>query len=383
MAEATAHEAVVGQTTAEDILAAFAGCFQPPRLLAAGLGLGVTVVLAGGAGIVAASHLLRNALMSATLLGFLGAGFLYAGVLVTYGALARMSAAEQAGCAVHPGEAFAFALRRVHILVGLPFVALTVAGGIGALGVALGSVVSGLPSAGSALAPLALVILFVLNLVLAVGLLLAHCLTAPCVACVDVSFAATAGRLTEIAQGRLGAFLTYQAAAFVAALPLIVFTAGLFLAAFQPAFLTTLGGSTALEPGVEEQAAPMSLPLAGSDDWADSLTAAVAWGSRVGAPLASTAVVLQLLLAIVPLVYWASVQCAVYRGLTGDSVALAESDQAGPPPADLPLLALRRHQPDRGRPVRQVQCGAGRVPLLLCDQRPRTGVLRQLREATG
>ena len=323
-AEVTGFRGMVGESAE-----ALRTCFQADRLLTAGLGSGVAVVLAGAAGTAAAAYLLRNALAPAAMFGILAGFFVYAGLLVTYGALARMSVAQRHGTTVTRSQAFAFAAQRSHILIGMPLFVLVVAIGAGSLGGYVGAALAGNRALGSALAPLALLVLFVLNLILVTGVLISHCLTAPCVAYLDASFATVGSRLIEVGRERLGSFYAHQAAAVLGGLPLVVLTTAVFLMAFQPAFVATAGGrATALvQRQMEAAPAPTPVPPGAAQpapteeprDWLTVLRGWAGWASNVGGPpLMSAAAVIALLLGMFPLIYGASVQSGIYVRLTGD-----------------------------------------------------------------
>ena len=351
MAEETAHEIAGFRGMAEEAFEALGDCFRGDRLLAAGVGIGGALVLAGAVGTAATTSLLRNALAPAAMLGILAGFLVHAGLLVTYGALARMAMAARHGARITPGQAFAFAGLRSHILIGVPLFTLVVALGAGSLAGYVGAAMSASQSLGSALAPLALILLFALNVALVGAVLLSHCLTAPCVACLDPSFATVASRLVQIAQERRGSFLGYQAASVVVGLPLMALTTGLFLAAFQPALQVTAAGrakATLMQQAAEP--APSRPPTGrgaeeGSRDWVEVLRGWAGRASEIGgAPLASAAAVLALLLGVFPLIYAASVESAIYIGLTGDRfLAMPEAAPgeaaAGTAPGKRPPIA--------------------------------------------
>jgi hypothetical protein len=237
----------------------------------------------------------------------------------------------------------------------MPLFVLVVAIGAGSLGGYVGAVLAAHRAFGSALAPLALVLLFVLNLVLVTAVLISHCLSAPCVACLDASFAALGSRLVEVARERLGSFYAHQAAAVLGGLPLAILTTGVFLMAFQPAFTATAAGrATALvRRQVEPAPAPASAlpgaaqpaPAEETRDWVTVLRGWVGWASNVGGPpLMSAAAVLALLLGMFPLIYGSSVQSAIYLDLTGDHFLAApepieaESVAEAPPSKRPPIV---------------------------------------------
>ncbi len=366
---------------AEESFEALGDSFRGDRLLAAGVGVGAAFVLAGAAGTGASACLLRNSLVSAAMLGLVAGFFVYAGLLVTYGALARMAMAERHGLEVTLGKAFGFALRRSHVLIGMPLFVLVVAVGAAALGAYIGAAVSASQTAGAGLAPIAMVVLFVLNLLLVTGVLLSHCLTGPCVACLDASLATVASRLARIAYERLGAFYARQAAAgVIAGLPLALLTGLIFLSAFQPALTSTAAGRAralaerkAEEGPARAPALPSVTPRPSAQeeerDWVERLRGWASWAADIGgAPLMSAAAVLTLLLGMFPLIYAASVQSGIYLALTGDRfVALPESAEepaAAAPVRRPPIVhcwrcdAINRYESEQC-----AKCGAA---LLVC-----------------
>ena len=339
MAEEHAPEVVRFRGMADESIEALRYCFRADRLLTAGVGIGVAFVLAGAAGTAAAAYLLRNALAPAAMLGILAGFLVYAGLLVTYGALARMAMAQRHGTAISLAQAFAFAAQRSHILIGMPLFVLVVAIGAGSLGGYIGAALAANRALGAAFAPVALVLLFALNLILVTAVLLSHCLTAPCVACLDPSFATVGARLVEVGRERLGRFYAHQTAAILGGLPLVVLTTAVFLMAFQPAFTATAAGRARalIQRQTERTPAPtptlpgtaQSAPTEESRDWVTTLHGWARWASEVGgAPLMSAAAVLALLLGMFPLIYAASVQSAIYIGLTGDHF-LAAPERTG------------------------------------------------------
>jgi ribosomal protein L40E len=376
VAEEITHEVIGFRGMAEESFEALGDCFRGDRLLAAGLGIGVAFVLAGVAGTAAAIYLLRNALAVAAMLGILAGFLVYAGLLLTYGALARMATAERQGAEISLGEAYAFVARRSHILIGIPLFILVVTLGVASLGAYIGASASASQGLGTGLAPLALVLLFLLNLILVMAVLVSHCLTAPCVARLDPSFATVGSRLIQVGRERLGAFFAYQAAGAVVGLPMLALVAGLFLAAFQPSFqATALGrGRALLVRQAEEYPAATPVPPGGVQpstageekrDWVERARGWAEWAANVaGAPLMSAAAVLLLLLGMFPLTYGASVQSAIYVGLTGDPfLAAPEGAQAtaaeAPTPRRPPIVhcwrcdAINRYEADQC-----AKCGA-------------------------
>ncbi|MBM3476543.1 MAG: zinc ribbon domain-containing protein [Armatimonadetes bacterium] len=382
MAEEHASEVTGLRRMVDESIEALRTCFRADRLLTAGLGIGVAFVLAGVAGTAAAAYLLRNALAPAAMLGILAGFLVYAGLLVTYGALARMAVAQRHGMVVSLAQAFAFAGQRSHILIGMPLFVLVVAIGVGSLGGYVGAALAANRTLGSGLAPVALVLLFVLNLVLVTAVLISHCLTAPCVACLDPSFAALGSRLVEVGRERLGSFYAHQAVAVLGGLPLVLLTTGVFLMAFQPAFTATAAGrATALVQRQVEAtpAPPTALPGPGQPtpaeqtrDWVTVLRGWAGWASNVGGPpLMSAAVVLALLLGMFPLTYGASVQSAIYLGLTGDHFLAAPeptgAEGEAPPGKRPPIVHCWRCDAiNRYEAARCSKCGATLVTCPYC-----------------
>ncbi|MBM3500259.1 MAG: hypothetical protein FJX74_16500, partial [Armatimonadetes bacterium] len=286
MAEQRSPNAIVPGGLADGPFDALDDCFRGERLLAAGTGIAVAFVLSGAVGTAASTYLLRNSLVHAALLGLVAGFLIYAGLLITYGALTRMAAAERNGLEVSPAAAFGFSLRRSHVLIAVPLFVLVVAVGAGSFFAYLGAAAARSQGFGAGLAPVALVLLFALNLLLVVAALVAHCLTAPCVACLDASSATVVARLIQVGRERLGAFLAHQAAALVVGLPLLLLTTGLFLAAFQPAFTSLAAGraeALAQRRAQEAPARPPALPdgsaAEASRDWVERLQGWAGWAA--------------------------------------------------------------------------------------------------------
>ena len=370
MADERSGELAPLRGMAEASFAALRDSFRGERLLAAGVGIGVAFVLAGAAGTVASGYLLRGAFMPAAMLGLLAGLFIYAGLLTTYGALSRMALAAQHDHPVSLAQAYGYALPRLHILIGLPLFVLVVAVGAGSLGGYLSALAAADRTVGAVAAPVALIALFALNLLLVIGALLSHALTAPCVACLDASPAGVASRLVQIARERLGAFLAYQAAGLVVGLPLMLFTAIVFVAAFQPAVTATTSGRAAASVARQFPSSP--LPDGASpteeepEDWVGRLQERAAWAAGIGgAPLVSAAAVLALLLLTFPLIHAASFQSAAYLSLTGDRfLAAPEGGEEADTPRRPPIVhcwrcdAINRYESDR--------CGKCGAALAIC-----------------
>jgi hypothetical protein len=292
-----------------------------------------------------------------------------------------MAMAERHGREVSLGQAFGFALQRSHVLIGMPLFVLVVAVGSGSLGAYLGAAASASQTLGAGLAPVALVLLFLLNLLLVTAVLLSHSLTAPCVACLDASSAAVASRLVQIARERLGAFYARQAAASVMAwLPLMLLTVVVFLAAFQPALTSTAAGRAralaerlAQEAPARPPALPSTTPALPSEegrDWVERLRGRAASAADIGgAPLLSAAAVLALLLGVFPLICAASMQSGIYLALTGDRFlavpASPEEAREASAPARRPPIAhcWRCDAINRYESEQCAKCGA---TLLIC-----------------
>lgn len=335
----------------EESVNALTETFRASRLFPATVGLAVTLAIALSFSALAGTLLLHNLLGEASLALIVGALMLYAGLLLTFGALCRIVAVERTGESIDTGAAFAFALSRIHVVVGIPLFTLLVALGLGALGMRIGYE-TGLSGAGPSLGPLAMVAIFVVNLVLILVLLLTHTLTGPCVACTELAFSEVGTRLIRVAQERLHQFLAHQAAVLVIGLPLVALATAVFAGAFQPAFYSVASGRLRAEALREEpparsfsEARPAPPPqpeprgkLATLRRWAESDLPAAG-----GAPLVGVGALAVLFLGVIPLAFAAAAQTSVYLGLTGDQcVAGARAAAPAEPEAGAVLPSERR-----------------------------------------
>lgn len=336
------------QGLANEFFEALGECFQRDRILAAGIGIGIAFVLAGSAGTGAAAYLLQGPVSAAIVLTIVAALLAYAGLLLAYGALCRIAVAARHGQAVSVWNAFGFAVRRSHLLVGLPLCVLIVVIGVGSLGSHLGAALSASRSVGAVVAPLVILLLFVINLFLVTGLMVSHCLTAPCVACLDPSFATIASRLIGVARAQLASFYAHQVAALVVGIPLLLFSVTIFAAAFQPAVSAAIAGRaqamvaqradqliSGVEPG--QRSTPRDETGMQLAAWQERLGSFVL---RAGAGVMSIAAVLALVLGILPLIYAAAAESTIYLALTGDRMAAPTKAEA-----ELEAVAPVRHPP--------------------------------------
>ncbi|HJN16063.1 MAG TPA: hypothetical protein QGH10_11250, partial [Armatimonadota bacterium] len=320
-----------------DSFAALRTCFDGRRMGAAALGLGVSFVLAAGLGLVAGMLLLNGSLAGATLVAIGAVVVLYAGALVTYGGLAHMAISEGQGTELSPVAALGYSLRRCHIVVGLPMFALVVSVAVASISGWLALQIAAHETLGAALAPVVLVVVFLINLVLTLVVAVSHSLTGPCVACLDPSLAGASVRLTQVARQRLSSFIAAQAAVMAAAVPLLLLTIGLLAAAFLPAFRSVSAGrarAVAAQPGQRDpMPVPMDAPEAfgaadgspGGEDWVSDL---VAGGTMGLAPMIGVSAVVLLLVAAPLLTFASSAQSSVYLALTGDKVPEAVEARA-------------------------------------------------------
>ena len=219
---AIADEIAAFRGTTEEVIEALAGTFRPSRIAVATLGLAATFVAALGFGAYAGVLVLRNSMEAAAFTGILAGVVLYAGKLLTYGALCRMAAVERQGETLAPGAAFSFAFSRAHTLLGLPLFALLVALGLGLLGVKIGFEAGDSQTLGSGLGAVVVILVFVLNFFLLCAVLVSHILTAPCVACTDRPFSAVGERLIQLFHEQLHQFLACQVPVLLAGLPVLL-----------------------------------------------------------------------------------------------------------------------------------------------------------------
>jgi len=344
MAEDTTLEVVGFRGIAEEAFEALADCFKGRRLMAAALGLATSLVITGALGIGVTTLMLRGSLAGASVLAILGAAALYIGLLLTYAALCRMAFVERHGNTVTAGSAFSFAIRRCHIVVGAPMFTAVVGLAVVSLGSWVGGAISANETIGAVLAPIALVLMFLLNLALVCAILLTHALTAPCVACLNASLTTAASRLRLIVRERFPSFLAYQAAVLVAGVPLLVLTAGMLAAAFWPAFSAVSAGRAVAQASEAVPRGPASIAEPGAwggtefgrpstEEEADE-TGWLGGGALSQGPLIGVAAVVALMLLAPPMIFAASAQSAVYIGLTGGRFAeapLAAAAAAGEP----------------------------------------------------
>ncbi len=349
--ETADHSVVAFRGIIEETVETLAETFRASRIFTATLGLAVTLAVALSLSALAGVLLVGNLLAQASLVMIVGALALYAGLLLTFGALCRVAAAEREGETISSGAAFAFAFSRMDVVVGLPLFTLLVALGLGALGMRIGYQ-TGFSGVGSSLGPLALVALFVVNLVLILALFITHTLAGPCVACTELSFAGVGARIIRIGQEHLHHFLARQAAVLVVGLPLIVLTSAIFLGAFQPAFYSVASGRLTAEV-LREKATQAALPrrrapssegtpsggLGRLRQWTESELPAAGGASLVG--VGALAV---LLLGVIPLAFAAAAETSVYLGLTGDRVVEAGAAAWAEPEAPA-ALRPEKHPP--------------------------------------
>jgi len=345
MSEAATGQAPAFRGVAEEVFEALGECFRAERLTAGTLGLALSFAAAAALGVTAAILLLRNSLGPAALFAVVAGFVLYAGLLVTFGALSRIAMADRVGQATSATSALSFALLRSHTLVGIPLFTLLVALAVGFVGGWLGSKIVEQQGIGIALGPIALIAVFVLNLILICAILVSHCLTGPCVACIDQPFAAVGSRLVQVFQERLLNFVGYQAAVLSVWLSLTALTGLVFIGAFLPAFhwLAADGAEEQVSreapapgPGIQPEdiwGQETQGPGATEDEadgWTEKLRQWLQKDGRANqAPLLGAAAILALLLAVCPLVFAAGAESAVYLGLTGDTPA-ADSQARGP-----------------------------------------------------
>ncbi|MGQ9731770.1 MAG: hypothetical protein ACUVX8_10915 [Candidatus Zipacnadales bacterium] len=335
---------------ADKALEALTECFCWQHISAGMIGVGVAFVLGGAAGTMAAICLVREKFAVATMMGILAGFLVYIGFLVTYGALARLSVVGRNGGRITIGEALGFALARVHILVGVPLFVLVVALGVGSLGAFLGRQGSASENFGAEVAPLALVALFVINLLLLCAVFLTHSLTGPCVAYLDPSFIIVLSRLYQVGRNKLGAFFAHQVAVLLAGIPLMALTLIIFGCAFQPAFQATATGRVTARREERLLEKPILPGISRSQETEER---AEGWVQRtqswpLGAldagnvPLLSAGAVLVLLLTVLPLIFVAAAQSSVYGALTGDSYVAVRSELQQPHGA---AVVAERHPP--------------------------------------
>jgi len=349
---AAGSSAAASRGIIEESVEALAETFRASRLFPATLGLAVTLAVALSFSALAGMLLVRNLLGEASLALIVGGLTLYAGLLLTYGALCRIVAVERTGESMDVGAAFVFALSRIHVVVGLPFFTLLVALGLGALAVKIGYE-TGLSGAGPSLGPLAMLAIFAVNLVLILVLLLTHTLTGPCVACTELAFSEVGARLIRVAQERLHEFLAHQAAVLVIGLPLVALATAVFVGAFAPAFCPVASGRLRAEalraeppPRPSSEARPALPPqpqrhgrLGTLRRWAESDLPAAG-----GAPLVGVGALAVLLLGVIPLAFAAAAQTSVYLGLTGDQCA-AGAKAAAPAETEAGAVLLVERRP--------------------------------------
>jgi hypothetical protein len=397
MSEAPTRETLGFRGLAEEVFEALADCFRLERLAVGTLGIALSLVAAAVFGVTASILLLRESLGAAAVFGVIAALALYAGLLVTFGAICRITMSGRAGESPSSGTALSFALWRSHILVGIPLFTLLVALAVSFGGGWLAGRVAGLQGIGGVLGPIAFIVLFALNLALICAVLLTHCLTGPCVACIDQPFAASGRRLIQIFQERLHNFMGYQAAVLLAGLPLIVLTAALFLGAFSPALSSLRHGRLKTEVSTETSPTPPTRRVRPEDVWGEDREAAEeepdGWiekarqwlqedATAAQAPLIGAAVMLALLLTVCPLVYAAGAQSAVYLGLTGDRPSAAPGPQPSTRTAPEPLP--EKHPPivhcwrcdaiNRFQAETCSKCGAGLAVCPFCFSANQPGI---------
>lgn len=357
-------EAATGQVPAfrgvvEEVFEALGDCFRAERLTVGTLGLALSFVAAAVFGVTAAILLLRNSLGPAALFAVVAGFVLYAGLLITFGAISRIAMADRVGQATSATSALSFALWRSHTLVGIPLFTLLVALAVGFAGAWLGSKIVGQQGIGIVLGPIALIAVFVLNLILICAVLVSHCLTGPCVACINQSFVAVGSRLVQVFQERLHNFVGYQAAVLSVWLSLTALTGLIFVGAFVPAFHWLAAGGT--EQQVSREAPAPGRRIEPEDIWGQETQGTGAteeeadgwieklreWLQRDGrtnqAPLLGAAAILALLLGVCPLAFAAGAESAVYLGLTGDTPA--EDSQARAPTAGVAEAPRPKHPP--------------------------------------
>lgn len=358
MSEATTYEAPAFRGIAEEVFEALANCFRLERLAVGTLGVALSLVATAVFGVTASILLLRDSLGAAAVFGVFAGFVLYAGLLVTFGAICRITMADRAGEPASSGAAMSFALWRSHIVVGIPLFTLLGALAVGFGGGWLAGEIAEQPSVGGVLGPIAFIVLFALNLILICAVLLSHCLAGPCVACIDQPFAASLQRLMQIFQERLHNFMGYQAAVLLAGLPLLVLTVTVFMGAFVPALGSlergqlegeVLGEAAAPAPtgrvrpedvwGGEETEEPQD-----AEGWAQQLRRWLQKDATANqAPLIGAAAMIALLLGVCPLVFAAGAESAVYLGLTGDLPSAEPGER--PPERAEPEVAREKHPP--------------------------------------